>query len=81
MNGKCKVIGTCTTTFKDGTVSGIIFVERDNFDNANGVCVQPYNIGLNNLPVKHLNELVGKDVFISDNGFPKYTWVKDMFIF
>lgn len=76
-----KVLGTYTTTFKDGTVSGIILVERKDVDNSNGVCVQPYNISLTNLPVKNISDLVGKEVFVSDNGFPKYTWVRDMFVF
>lgn len=78
---KGKVLGTYTTTFKDGTVSGIILVERNDVDNIVGVCVQPFNVSLKDIPVKNLNELVGKEVFVADNGFPKYTWVKDMFIF
>ena len=78
---KGKVLGVHTTTFKDGTVSGVILVERSDVDNIEGVCVQPYNISLNNLPCKNLKELVGKEVFVADNGYPKYTWVKDIFIF
>lgn len=76
-----KVLGTYTTTFKDGTVSGVLLVERTDVDNIKGVCVQPFNVGLNNLPVKNIGDLVGKEVFVSDNGFPRYTWVKDMFVF
>lgn len=60
-----KVLGTYTTTFKDGTVSGVLLVERTDVDNIKGVCVQPFNVGLNNLPVKiSVTLLVKKFLFL-----------------
>ena len=77
-----KILGVNTSTFKDGTISGRLYVQLNNerLDNANGVCVQPVNISLDNLPVKNISELVGKNVFISDSGYPKYTWANDILV-
>ena len=78
---KGKIVGTYTSTFKDGTVSGRICVQSDDpVDNLNGICVYTVNIGLDKLPVKNLSELVGKTVIITDNGYPKYTWANGVYI-
>ena len=77
---KGKVIGTYNNIFKDGTVTGVICIQRTDVSNISGVVSQPFNVSLDSLPVKNLSDLVGKEVIVSDSGFPKYTWIKEVFV-
>ena len=77
---KGKVVGTYLSTFKDGFVSGRVCVQVDKGDNLNGIRVDTVNVSLDNLPVKHINELIGKDVIVIDNGYPKYTWANEIYL-
>ena len=77
---KGKVVGTYLITFKDGSVSGRVCVQVEKCDNLNGIRVDTVNVSLDNLPVKHINELIGKDVIVSDNGYPKYTWANEIYL-
>lgn len=77
---KGKVVGTYLSTFKDGSVSGRVCVQVDKGDNLNGIRVDTVNVSLDNLPVKHINELIGKDVIVTDNGYPKYTWANEIYL-
>ena len=76
---KGKVVGTYLSTFKDGSVSGRVCVQVDKADNLNGIRVDTVNVALDNLPVKHINELVGKEVIVTDSGYPKYTWAREIY--
>ena len=77
---KGKVVGTYLSTFKDGSVAGRLCVQIDKGDNLNGIRVDTVNVSLDNLPVKHINELIGKDVIVTDNGYPKYTWANEIYL-